>query len=477
MSNINSHNNNSRPQSPPWILTVPNEVLHRILSFIPCLPLDGRPPDYSQINHDSFSQLRVLRSVCRHFRAITLEVDFWYESDFQFTRFLPSSSLNKDINPNHPDGISLRHAQEARCLTVLFKDDALLDYFGRRKTEWTFESVDVLETVMQCIPLFRKNARAIKLDIMFGQEDFGIDLNAVGSKSRRPTLLNTAISLLSSCEHITTLEIPEGYSLNLGKIASLRHLEILRCSVRNFIYGSLKKLKHLKELQMNISYISQPIPLWLPLQSASKLTDLTLTCNYYGSTSVAKEFFGIPSIQQFTNLTSLHVEPLSISLCKYLLQSSCHLSTFSTAIAAHSLPEDLIKHIFKAPCLRTITQLKLSTVDDCEPYFDSSEEDYWRIVFDSFTSSLPSVQEIQLDVPLIVGCCQFFSRMRNLKLLEWDGSPYSSHQYFPKQAENPKQNVVEALNKAFEEFVEKPQIEVLGGPEARDVDIEGFVIV
>src|SRR5271156_3948592 len=242
---------------PPTILTIPNEILLHILSFVPSHPFNNASLD----NHDSVSQMLALRSVCRHLRAITLELYFWYESEFQFRQFIPSSSLPRDIDPNHPAGISLRHAQEARFLKVLFNDKRFVDCLGRRKTEWTFESIDVLETVMQCIPLFRENARTICLEISeqaeedfeYSRSDDDEDEDDSDSEPRRSTILDTAISRLSSCNHIAELTIHGGYYLSLNNIAScLPHLETLYCLDINHFRGSLAQLHHLQDLEMDL---------------------------------------------------------------------------------------------------------------------------------------------------------------------------------------------------------------------------------
>ena len=71
---------------------------------------------------------------------------------------------------------------------------------------------------------------------------------------------------------------------------------------------------------------------------------------------------------------------------------------------------------------------------------------------------LTNIEEVQLDVPLHVECCAYFSRLTKLKLVNWDGSAYP---YFGvKKGENPREKVRKALDKTFEEFVEKPQFAV-----------------
>src|SRR5271169_5034890 len=108
---------NIEPPPAPLILSIPNEILYRILSFLPDLSRDEPFVQY-HVNGKEYevSQLLVLRSECRHFRAITAELDFWYDADFIF------SSL---INSPYEDSLSLRNFLEERFLKVLFTDTSL----------------------------------------------------------------------------------------------------------------------------------------------------------------------------------------------------------------------------------------------------------------------------------------------------------------------------------------------------------------
>src|ERR1700685_636952 len=109
----------SNPAPTPLILSIPNEILHRILTFIPDLS-SGEPFIQFQLNGEDYEapQILVLRSVCRLFRAITAELDFWYDADFSFAGLVSS-----DI----PD-------QEEQFLRVLFTDASPVAALGRRKT-------------------------------------------------------------------------------------------------------------------------------------------------------------------------------------------------------------------------------------------------------------------------------------------------------------------------------------------------------
>ena len=104
----------------------------------------------------------VLRSVCRHFRAVTAELDFWYDADFLFADLVTSSYESSSF---------MRHYQEKRFLKVLFTDASLVNSLGRRKTDWKFESLEGLMAVMEGVPLFVQNARVIHLEILGRRRD------------------------------------------------------------------------------------------------------------------------------------------------------------------------------------------------------------------------------------------------------------------------------------------------------------------
>jgi len=147
----------------PLILSIPNEILHHIFSFLFDLPRDE-----TFIQHQSdgeeyeVSQVLVLRSVCRLFRSITAELDFWYDPDFRFSNL---------IFPPHPlIEYSMYHYLEGRFLEVLFTDANLVDSLGRRKTDWSFDSLEGLMAVMEGVPLFKQNARVIRLEIIEDSE-------------------------------------------------------------------------------------------------------------------------------------------------------------------------------------------------------------------------------------------------------------------------------------------------------------------
>jgi len=436
----------------PPILGIPNEVLYHILNFLSYLNLDESIVEY-QVNDKDYkvSQMIVLRSVCRRFRSMIPELDFWLDTYFDFFRLIPGwYELPADSSFSC-------HAQERQFLEVLFSDDELVESLGRRKTEWMFQSIEGLQIVMQKIPLFKQNARTISLEIVSDEDDSESEDRFATGTSATGTSLDIAIDMLSACSRITTLCILLADSLNLTKIASsFPFLETLYCSETDHFHGTLQGLTHLQGLYMDTRGDVTTIP-WLPLQSTSTLRRLGLTCNPYMS---FESFFDAPSLDLFTNLTSLAIRPLSTPVVGFLLRTHCHLETFEISLICHLTPIDTVISVFEAACLGDLKEFRISNLHESTSELDGPElrnvEYYWRLVFDAFTSMLSSVEEVELDdVPLHIECCAYFSRMSKLSFLSWEGSPYP---YFGIGTdENPSQKVEKALEKAFSEFVEKPR--------------------
>ena len=443
------HPMNSSPPSGPLILSIPNETLHHIFSF-----LHDSSPNYPFVNdqysHDeSFvqyqvngkdyevAQVLVLRSVCRHFRAITAELDFWYDAYFRFIDLIPPSYEDSfaSFGPRYP---------ERQFLTALFSDANLVKSLGQRKTDWRFESLEGLTAVMESVPLFVQNARAIDLEIMDVEE-----------YATEPSDFDMAINAIASCSHITKLSTRLADGVNLSTIAaSFPALETLSCRENNSFHGSLALLNRLRTLRLDFFDGDQPSPrLWLPLRSAETLTELSLQCG----PDVDTQIFNTMSLDRFVNLKTLRIGPLCDSIIDSLIRGQIQLDVFGTTLIRRYVPINRFIDLLRAESLRNLKELELSDRHD-----DNSDRgataQHWALVFDAFTSMLPSVQEVQLDAPLHLKCCQYFDRMVNLKLLNWDGS--ASPVFGCGRTNNPKAKIVKALDSAFANFMEKPQFAV-----------------
>jgi hypothetical protein len=211
-------------ESDPPILRLPNEILFRILNRVS-----------DNLNPDSYDRVRpfveiesptrkkyevcqnlVLRSVCRRFRYISAELDFWYQPGFRFTDLVAYPVATRlPLSVLHiPHRSSLRRIGEEGLLKLLFADANFADSLGRHKMEWVFEGLEGLIVVMQNVPLFKQNVRTIGLWIL---EDLRIPRVTINIASP----VDTAIDVLAVCSCITTLSICEAWSVNLSGISSM----------------------------------------------------------------------------------------------------------------------------------------------------------------------------------------------------------------------------------------------------------------
>jgi hypothetical protein len=269
-----------------------------------------------------------------------------------------------------------------------------------------------------------------------------------------PSSLDIAIDALAACSHITKLTIRLADDVNLDAISvSFPYLETLGCSEITRVYGSLRELTHLQRL--HISTWGDDIPPaepWLPLGSAETLTELRLTCG-----GVDVPFFDTHSLDSFINLKSLDIGPLCDSVCDFIIRAPIQLDIFETELIRRHAPIDKFIEMLRADCLRNVKEFGLSNAHDDTSDYRATEQ-YWTLIFDAFTSMLPSVEEVQLDAPLHRKCCAYFGRMANLKLLNWDGS--ANPCFGCRRTNNPKEEIKKALDAAFANFMEKPQFAV-----------------
>jgi hypothetical protein len=427
---------NSPPPSSPFILRVPNEIIYRIFSCLYDLSLREQFVEYSLNGKDyKVSQILVLRSVCRHFRAITAELNFWFDAHFRFTFLMP-----------HKFG----HRQTGEFLRALLGDMNLVNSLGQRKTDWAFDSLEDVKTVLERVPLFTQNARTIYLQIIENQ----VDLDKL--EYLAPPTLDTAINALVACSHITRLTIALADTIDFGAIAaSFPSLECLNCRQFSNFYGSLEPLGHLRTLRIsrvawrNDPPINQP---WLPIRSAETLRELSLECGPDDDIP----FFNADSLGAFVNLKSLNIRPLTETFCDFIIGAQIQLDFFEISVIRRRAPVRRVVTMLQAECLRNLKELKFSNVFDIFDLYPI--EQYWSLVFKAFTSVLSSVEEVQLYVPLHLEWCPYFARMSNLKLLKWNGS---GNQHFCGRTRDPRAEMVKALNAAFVDFMEKPQFAVV----------------
>ena len=425
LSMTNNPSNLDLPSTTPRILALPNEILLRIFSFL----------NYREANYLELSPILVLRLVCRHFRALTPDLDFWYEDDFSFLQIIPQS-YRWDIYDRH------------HYLRALFMDANLANTLGRRKTKWKFEKIDILAAVVRGIPGFKQNARAIYLPHSVGRDDI--------------------IRSLAECSAVTSLSLQyyeETYpvTVNLSEIASsFPLLETLICSSSfGTFYGSLEPLNRLQTLRIDAFDSYMATRLWLPLQSRQTLTTLTLSFSEPIGRNRAGFFFDTPSLETFTNLKVLRIGRIDFALVEYLTNSPIDLETFEFEVLLDLAPVDLVLTLLHSPCLRNLKVFGVHLHDDFDfedPFTDETER-YWSLVFDAFTSILRSVEKIRMhDVPLHADFCTYLTRMKNLKEVYW--KVFSGYLVFGCGDRALKEAMEEALESAFAGFTQKPHFAV-----------------
>jgi hypothetical protein len=424
------------------ILSLPNEILHQILAYI----CDDRRIRNNLIRFTEdpdrrdrcrvfyrVGQIQILRIVCRRFRETVARLDCWCDPQFQF--------LDLGLAPERGHFYKDDH-RLSLVLESLLLDRNLVENLSSRKTEWKFESHDVIKTVMENIPRFRQNARAFDLVLWD-------DLNPFGRGSR--VAFFDTVQMLSVCSELTTLRLC--WAVHLEMISSwFPHLEEL--DFVNFweASGSLETMSRLKTLHIKFckeqSCLSEKAYL-LPLASASTLTSLHLefkSPSPYSSTHY---------LTPFTNLKALRIDPMCETLYDFVIRSSLPLEIFGTKIQ-WPLPSVKLDSLFQSQSFRCLKQFELG-IDFKWSFFD---EERYRTIFDVFTSCLTSVEEVKLVTSLIKQCCAYFSRMRNLKRLNWHECNRMCLAFGCKSRDTGRREIEEALNHAFETFPEKPVIAV-----------------
>jgi len=370
----------------PLILRLPNEVLRNILSYVYNLSCDEPFVQYTLDGEEhEISQMLVLGSVCCHFRAITAQLDFWCDPNFCFADLIPRSPLAGSVD-GYYDG---------QLLAALFSDWNLVNSLGQRKKDWIFESYEGLMVVLEGVPLFRQNTRAIHLEII-EEED-----------------CHAAMKALAAYSHITKFSTHYTTTIDLSAIAALfPSLESLSCFETGNFKGSLEQLPHLHMLRLsswdNTMHPNRPC---LPLQSSQTLTELSL--QYCMDVNIP--FFDTDSLSAFMNLKSLAIRPLTESICEFIIRAQIQLYFFEITIVERHAPIYRFVDMIQADCLRNLKEFGIAHFG----HYKKVTEQYWFRVFDTFTSTLSSVEQLQLNTPLRLEWCQYFARMSNLKILNW----------------------------------------------------------
>ena len=194
------------------ILTLPNELLQNI--FIELI-LDCEDPA-AKVSYDRFLndgshplhytfcilQLLILRRVCRRFRTVVNELYFWYDRTYDFLihpdhREYDIFSRQDSIQFRAEDlkrAKAARDHHENRLLKSLSADPSLAQILGLRKS-WTFRSLELLTTAINCVPGFCENVESIVLANL----DDADNISCSG--------LTSAINTLAVCRRLASLSL------------------------------------------------------------------------------------------------------------------------------------------------------------------------------------------------------------------------------------------------------------------------------
>ena len=218
------------------INSFPNEILCEIFSH---LNLSDRVQYYNR-GWRNVAQILVLRSICRRFRDIANQLEFWHQDAFEFRTLMdpgrmPGTKSQRESLHSKPFNrefyITAYHNEEEEFfIRTLLADDNLVPQFARKKS-WTFYGYRSFNTVIECLPTFATNTT----EITFSTFEYDISMESInlpGFKIR-PSRLSLAIRKLSICPQLTALTIAwtnvdvclECVSQNCRNLKSLKVIE------------------------------------------------------------------------------------------------------------------------------------------------------------------------------------------------------------------------------------------------------------
>jgi hypothetical protein len=442
--------------SPP-ILELPNEILSIVLS---CFIISAKASLNTRSWRDPHPIL-VLRKVCRRFRAVANELEFWYDDDFEIHTLL---SPNIAFRNSRPAEIQ----RQTKFLTSLFTDVHLVDCLGRKKS-WTFYCFRLFLLVLDLLPLFRQTVTTLKFESINDDEYHESDTTQ---------WYHEVIPTLGGFAQLTALHLDYFKGFDFDYIVkfcpALESLRLTRTVIGPFhdCSGTLEGLSNLQEFSLSdlleFSFTENPASTgnnatsFLPLSSVASLTALHLHTVHPSET----EYY-TNSLIKFTNLTSLHLGPLTTVICDRIIQADFKLTSFSVELDPPSVPGDKLLEIFSARCLQDVKKLEIfgetsEILSSAGPY--SSNE---RFSIIEAITHLRCLQHLELsNVYVEDRSWAGFSCLANIKRFIWSvvvDDEIESAWEVETAAES-------ALEAAFAAFPEKPIVELRIEAAERDED-------
>jgi hypothetical protein len=433
----------------PPILRLPTEVLFKIFFFLPTgsareddrVWIWDEPPTAS--HQSPHHPILVLRQVCRLFRAVANELDFWTDDEFDFSKLHDRFAI--------PTGL----------VEALLTDSHLVHCLEKKRT-WLFRSYDVFCIVMERVLLHRV---ATTMRFIWVSSDIEPDFILPTDETPFPSL----VYKLVVCAKLTTLQLLEVPELDFDYIPKcLSALEILsisyRWSVRNRNWlGSLQGLPRLRQLSLtNIGVFKRPgwrrtveqnIVDPLPLSSVSTMTHLQIIGQIPGDIQ-----YIVHSLGTFVNLTFLSLGPLSAGLARSIARVNLHLKEFHMRVAGFGSedPDNILRILFAAPCLVGLQSLYFSYQGDGSwgqsmTYFATVEE---------ITMNLTTLQHLRLRMQMYKSMCRSFNRLVNLKSITWVVPIFVDDQSTETDYGDEETVVQEEFDVAFRTFADKPTLNI-----------------
>jgi hypothetical protein len=441
-------NLNDEPRPPasaplPPILQLPNDILNKIFSFL--------IPPSSQFWGNRHPIL-TLRQVCRPFRAMANELTFWCTDDFDFSQIDP-----KGQQP-HLDFIVL-----------LIQDRHLASCIGEKRV-WKFRSLDRLGVIGEHVPEVYTRTESLRLLWGRSKSDgkYVRDCNAPFGE-----VVDGGLGLFTALRRLRLWDVP---LVNFDDISRcLPMLESLAVEFRHphSSYGewcgSLGGLSHLQKLSLvNLGYPKvdheeeeredEPLPGDpVPLNSVGSLFHLQVI----GSISPRLTNLFAVSFDAFVNLTHLSLLSISDKVVAHIIAAKFRLRELRVKIWSQIKDaEACMKALLSAPALSDLETLELSFWGDPGEFFS---QDIYFTTIESMVASLTTLQHVKLRMPLFVSMLSHFSKLENLKSIEWlvvvlvDDTVDDEGLF---SVENTKDKLQKSFDEAFNTVAEKPVLNI-----------------
>jgi hypothetical protein len=320
---------------------------------------------------------------------------------------------------------------DAGFLRVLFRDKPLVEAIGRR-TNWQFRNLATLLAVIELVPSFPSTVT--HLDLLFHSvwSNPWSDRRHPRNGDWRQSSVNEALANLPVCRCLTVVGLQpncvltetdsiQNLDLNLDLIVEkLPSITSLRIIGPSRLSGSLGGLTNLKELIIDATF-SKVVEgvVSLPFGSAKSLTHIAVICN-------VQEFFcdadcGNRAFDEFVNLNTLYVHPLSDNMCDVLLRSKIRLREFRTTVMSiygHIHIAKVVR-MLSASSLRFLKKLIIAFEHDDTWTGDSGFCPFYEQITKAITRDHYELESLVLGLGINSDWLPNFSRLAMLRELTW----------------------------------------------------------